>query len=198
LKRLLLCAIICILAGSFIWAQEEAEADISIGDEVQEKYQKNAWTRFWHGFGVTLLTPQVHKPFSVFGGIEISQNDRVHYLPEIFVASDYELSPNFGIGVRGGMTFGSKEPADSIVSVMEGVIYGRFYVYDFGWIKPYTQAGLGISVDRELGYEYNDFLGEFAVGVRAHYTGWFLDASFRYGYPFRMGGGISIGHSFLP
>jgi hypothetical protein len=188
-KRLLLCVVFCILAAASALAQ----------NEVQEKVKgNNGWSRFWRGFANTLLTPQIHKPFSVAGGIEFTQNDRVSSLPELFVTADYELSPYFGIGLEGGMTFGSKQPADRLVSVMEGIIYGRFYVYDFGWIKPYTQVGLGISIDRELEYEYNDVLGEISIGARIHYTGWFLDTSFRYGYPFRIGGGISIGHSFLP
>jgi hypothetical protein len=81
---------------------------------------------------------------------------------------------------------------------MEGALFGRFYVYDFGWIRPYLQTGVGISMVRELDYEYTDILGEFATGARAHWKGWFMDLMYRYGYPFRMAVGLSIGHSFIP
>jgi hypothetical protein len=177
---------LCVLAAS-LWAQEETE-----------EVKKNFFIRFWDSFTTTLLTPQIHKPFSVMGGIEFTNNDRVAMLPELFVASDYEFSRYFGAGVRGGLTFGSSEPVDRLVSVMEGVFYGRFYVYDFGWIRPFVHAGIGVSVDREQEFEYADVLGEFGTGVRAHWKGWFLEASFRYGYPFRTAGGLSLGHSFLP
>jgi hypothetical protein len=175
----------CISAGSLLWAQE-AEP------------KRNFFLRFWDSFTETLFTPQVHKPFSVMGGVEFTQNDRVKMLPEMYVASDYELSRYFGLGLRGGLTFGSSQPTDRLVTVMEGVLYGRFYVYDFGWIRPFVQTGLGISIDRELEFEYTDVLGEFALGARAHWTGWFLETSFRYGYPFRMAAGLGLGHSFLP
>jgi hypothetical protein len=81
---------------------------------------------------------------------------------------------------------------------MEAVFYERFYVYDFGWIRPFIQTGLGLSIDREEEYKVNDFLGEVAIGARAHWTGWFMEMSVRYGYPFRFAGGLAFGHSFLP
>jgi hypothetical protein len=190
LKRLLLCVMYCILTASLVYAQEA-------GPEAPAK-KRNAFVRFWKGFTESLLAPQIHKPFSVAGGIEMTQNDRVAFLPEIFVISDYELSPYFGIGVRGGLTFGSREPEDRLVSVMDGVVFGRFYVYDFGWIKPFIQTGVGISIDQELEYKYTDISGEFAAGVRAHWKGWFLETAFRCGYPFRLACGMSVGHSFLP
>jgi hypothetical protein len=165
----------------------------------KESTQKNnIFVRFWNGFTRTLLAPQIHKPFSVAGGLEMTQNDRVDFLPEMVVISDYELSPYFGLGVRGGITFGSKEPDHRLVSVMEGVFFGRFYVYDFGWIKPFVQTGLGISLDQELAYKYTDILGEFALGARAHWKGWFMETAFRCGYPFRIAAGVTVGHSFLP
>ena len=162
----------------------------------QEK--DNFFLRFWNGFKEGLFTPQIHKPFAVYGGIELTNNDRIRMVPEIFVASDYELSRYFGFGVRGGLTFGSPEPEDRLVSVMDGAVYGRFYVYNFGWIRPYVQTGIGMSMDREMEYDYTDVLGEFAAGARAHWKGWFMDAGLRYGYPFRMAFGLSLGHSFLP
>jgi hypothetical protein len=205
LKRLIAAALLCAFALFPAWAQEEAPSVAAIPEApaasealAAPEARPNFFVRFWRGFAETLFTPQVHKPFSVAAGMEVSQNDRIHFLPELFVASDYELSRYFGLGLRGGMTFGSSEPTDRIVSVMEGVFYGRFYVYDFGWIRPYVQAGIGISLDREQDFEYTDVLGEAAAGVRAHYTGWFLDAGVRYGYPFRAGFGMSLGHSFLP
>jgi hypothetical protein len=158
----------------------------------------NFFVRAWNGFTETLFTPQIHKPFSVAGGIEMTQNEREGMLPELFVISDYEITPFFGLGLRGGMTFGSKRPDDRLVSVMEGVVFGRFYVHDFGWIKPYVQTGIGISLDQEMEYEYTDVLGEAALGARAHWKGWFMDAGFRVGYPFRTAFGLSFGHSFLP
>jgi hypothetical protein len=160
--------------------------------------KKNFFLRVWNGFTETLFTPQIHKPFSVAGGIELTQNDRTGLLPELFVMSDYELTRYFGVGLRGGLTFGSTQPEDRLVSVMEGVLFGRFYVYDFGWIKPFVQTGLGLSIIREQEYEYTDILGEAALGVRAHWKGWLTEASFRYGYPFRLAFGLSFGHSFLP
>ncbi|MDR2768859.1 MAG: hypothetical protein LBB82_11105 [Treponema sp.] len=140
----------------------------------------------------------IHKPFSVAGGIELTQNDRVSILPELFVMSDYELSRYFGFGIRGGLTFASNKPSDRLVSVMEGVLYGRFYVYDFGWIRPFIQTGVGVSVNREQEYEVYDALGEVNFGARAHLKGWFIESSFRAGYPFRVAFGLAVGHSFLP
>jgi hypothetical protein len=159
---------------------------------------KKGFAKFWAGFTEILFTPQVHKPFSVAGGMELAQNDRTGMLPEIFVMSDYELSRHFGFGLRGGLTFASNKPSDQMVSVMEGSIYGRFYVYDFGWIRPFVQTGLGVSLNREQDYEVYDVLGEAGAGVRAHWKGWFLEPSFRVGYPFRMAFGMAVGHSFLP
>jgi hypothetical protein len=196
LKRLAAAALFCVLIVLPACAQEEAPSVPEAAEAPAAR--SNFFVRFWRGFAETLFTPQIHKPFSVAAGIEASQNDRLNLLPELFVASDYELSRYFGLGVRGGITFGSGEPTDRIVSVMEGAFYGRFYLYDFGWIRPYVQTGLGISIDREQEYEYTDILGEFAAGIRAHYTGWFLDANARYGYPFRIAFGVSLGHSFLP
>lgn len=164
----MLCAILCIATGFLAFSQE------------------------------SFFAPHMHKPFAVMVGIEISQNDRVNMLPEVYAASDYEFTRYFGIGVRGGITFGSREPDYSLVAVMEGVFYGRFYLYDFNWIRPYLQTGIGISLDREQEYEYTDTLGEFAVGTRAQWKGWFLDLAFRYGYPFRIAYGMSLGRSFLP
>jgi hypothetical protein len=186
-KRFAAAALLCALIILPAPAQEEVPAS-----------QPNLFVRFWRGFAETLFAPQIHKPFSVAAGIELAQNDRVHFLPELFVASDYELSRYFSMGIRGGITTDSGEPADRIVSVMEGAFYSRCYVYDFGWIRPYVQAGIGMSIDREQEFEYTDILGEAAAGVRAHYTGWFADANVRYGYPFRVAFGISLGHSFLP
>jgi hypothetical protein len=180
---------ICVLAASPAFSQQKGGAWASVGA---------FFSRFWNGFTETLFTPQIHKPFSVAGGIEITQNDRVNFLPELTVTSDYELTPYFGVGLRGGMTFGSTEPEDRMVSVLEGAIFARCYVYDFGWIKPFVQTGVGISIDQEMEYEYTDILGEFALGARAHWKGWFLDGAFRTGYPFRMAFGMSFGHSFLP
>jgi hypothetical protein len=205
LKRFLAAALLCALVLIPAWTQEEIpeslpqeEVSVSLPQEEVSASRPNFFVRFWRGFAETLFTPQIHKPFSVAAGIEAAQNDRVNLLPQIFIASDYELSRYFGLGVRGGLSFGSSEPTDRIVSVMEGAFYGRFYVYDFGWIRPYVQTGIGISVDREQEFEYTDVLGEFGLGVRAHYTGWFLDTGFRYGYPFRIAFGLSLGHSFLP
>jgi hypothetical protein len=181
LKRFALCALLCVLAAS-AWTQEK----------------ENFFKRFWSTFVEVLFTPQIHKPFSVAGGIEYTQNDRERFLPELVVIADYELSRYFGFGLRGGLTFGSREPEHSLVSVMEGVVYGRFYVYDFGWIRPFVQAGIGVSIDREQDYEYTDVLGETAGGARAHWKGWFLEAVIRYGRPFRFAFGLSFGHSFLP
>jgi hypothetical protein len=189
-KRLLLCVILCTLAASLIWAQEE-EAPV-------KPAKRNFFLWLRDGFVNGLISPQVHKPFSVMAGIEYTQNDREQILPEMVVASDYEITPYIGIGIRGGITFGSKEPEDRLVTVMEGVVYGRFYLYDFGFIKPFLQTGLGISLDREQEYEYTDVLGEVATGVRMHWKGWYVENIFRYGYPLRWACGMSLGHSFLP
>jgi hypothetical protein len=193
LKRLALCLFLCILAVPAAFPQQQKDRGGGFWNSVG-----NFFSRTWNGFTETLFTPQIHKPFSVAGGIEMTQNEREGLLPELFVISDYELTPSFGLGLRGGMTFGSKRPDDRLVSVMEGVFFGRFYVCDFGWIKPYVQTGVGISIDQEMEYEYMDVLGEFALGVRAHWKGWFMDAGFRGGYPFRTAFGLSFGHSFLP
>jgi hypothetical protein len=166
--------------------------------ETGAEEKSNFFIRFWNGFKEGLFTPQIHKPFAVSAGMEATKNERVNMLPELFIASDYELTRYFGIGVRGGLTFGSQQPEDSLVTVMEGVIFARCYVYDFGWIRPYVQTGIGISLDREMEYEYTDVLGEFSTGARAHWKGWFMDAAFRYGYPFHLAFGLSVGHSFLP
>jgi hypothetical protein len=188
LKRFLLCGFFCVLAVSLACAQEEGAG----------KAKSGLFNRFWNGFTETLFTPQIHKPFSVSGGIELTQNDRKDLLPEFFATADYELSRYFGFGARAGLTFASNQPIDKMVTVMEGVGFARFYLYDFGWIRPYLQTGLGLSIDREQDYEYTDILGEAALGARAHWTGWFLEANFRYGYPFRFAFGLSFGHSFLP
>lgn len=180
MKRFVLCALFCILAAT-AWTQE-----------------RNFFKRFWNNFVEVLFTPQIHKPFSVAAGIEYAQNEREHFLPELVVIADYELSRYFGIGVRGSITFGSKQPEHALVSVMEGVGYGRFYPYDFGWIRPFIQVGIGISADSEQDYQYTDVLGETSAGVRAHWKGWFLEAVIRYGYPFRLAFGLGLGHSFLP
>ena len=183
MKRFVLTAVFFLLAASFGFAQSGG----------------GFFSRFWSTFKTNLFAPQeIHKPFSVAGGMEITQNDRDKLLPEVFVLADYELTREFGFGLKAGLTFASRQPIDRLVTVMEGELYGRFYVYDFGWIRPFVQAGLGISVDREEDYTYNDILGEATVGARAHYLGWFAEASFRYGYPFRLAFGLGIGHSFLP
>jgi hypothetical protein len=185
-KRFLLLAVLCVSSVSLVRGQE-AEAKTGF------------FSRFFGNFKENLLAPQtIHKPFAVAAGVEATQNDRNKILPELYLLSDYELSREFGFGLRVGLTFASSQPIDRLVTVMEGVIYGRFYVYDFVWIRPFVQVGLGISIDREEEYTYRDKLGEAALGARAHYKGWFAEASFRYGYPFRMAFGLGIGHSFLP
>ncbi|MDR1626625.1 MAG: hypothetical protein LBT33_08795 [Spirochaetia bacterium] len=156
------------------------------------------WGRFWDKFVELLLTPSIEKPFSVGAGMELTQNTRSGLVPEVFAGIDYDIDRMLAFGVRGGMTYGSKEPADSQVSVMEGVVFSRLYVYDFRWIRPYAQVGLGASTIREVDYEVTDVLGEGAVGARAHFLGWFADIGVRWGYPFRAGFGIEVGHSFLP
>ncbi|MDR1105543.1 MAG: hypothetical protein LBL44_04230 [Treponema sp.] len=188
MKRLLLLTVmgVCVCALAAAQATDGPDAP------------KKGFAKFWAGFTEILFTPQVHKPFSVAGGIELTQNDRTSMLPEIFVMSDYELSRYFGFGLRGGLTFSSNKPEDQLVSVMEGSLYGRFYVYDFGWIRPFVQTGLGVSVNREQDYEVYDVLGEVSMGARAHWKGWFLEPSFRVGYPFRLAFGMAVGHSFLP
>jgi hypothetical protein len=193
-KRLLFLCILCVLASSLVLAQEAGTPETP----GKPNFFVLFWKGFWNGFVEGLITPQVHKPFSVMGGIEYTGNDRDQMLPEVFVASDYELSRYVGLGVRGGITFGSQRPEDSLVSVMEGLIYSRFYVWDFGFIRPFFQTGIGISLDREQEYEYTDVLGEFATGVRMHWKGWYIENAFRYGYPFRIAFGMSVGHSFLP
>jgi hypothetical protein len=195
LKRFLLCICLALLFIPLGFAQAETAGQGAGGAQTPKQ---NFFVRSWTYFTTTLFAPQIHKPFSVSGGIEMTQNDRINMLPEVFIAADYELSRYFGFGLRGGFTFGSKEPADSMVSVMEGVLFGRFYVHDFGWIRPFVQTGLGISLERELEYEYTDVLGEVATGARMHWTGWFMETLVRYGYPFRMAFGVSVGHSFLP
>jgi hypothetical protein len=160
--------------------------------------ESSFWDRFWDRFVELLLTPSIEKPFSVGAGMELSQNARSGLVPEVFACIDYDIDRMLAFGVRGGMTYGSKEPADAAVSVMEGVFFSRFYVYDFTWMRPYAQVGLGAATIREVDYEVTDVLGEGAVGLRAHFLGWFADLGFRWGYPFRTAFGIEIGHSFLP
>jgi hypothetical protein len=188
-KRFLCCVCLGLCLSAFLSAQTT---------DGEDEEPKKGFARFWANFTEVLFTPQIHKPFSVAGGLELTQNERVNFLPEMYVMGDYELSRFFGFGVRGGLTFGSKQPEDRLVSVMEGVIFGRFYLYDFVWIRPFVQTGIGVSIDREQGYEVYDPLGELALGARAHYTGWFLEASLRVGYPFRLSFGLAAGHSFLP
>jgi hypothetical protein len=212
-KRLLLCMIICTCFGVFAAAQTaEGESDTpaasaaAIADATADATDradssdtpKKGFAKFWSNFTDVLFTPQIHKPFSVAGGLDLTQNDRVNVLPELYVMGDYELSRFFGFGLRAGLTFGSSQPSDRLVSVMEGVIFGRFYVWDFGWIRPFVHTGLGVSVNREQEYEVYDALGELGFGARAHWTGWFLEGSFRVGYPFRLSFGLAFGHSFLP
>jgi hypothetical protein len=180
--------------GSQTEVSGPVEAEAQAGDAKEPGLLK----RFWIHFTEVLFTPQIHKPFSVAGGVEMTQNDREKLLPELYIMTDYEFSRYLGFGVRGGLTFGSDQPIDKLVTVMEAVFYERFYVYDFGWIRPFVQTGLGLSIDREEEYEVTDFLGEAAIGARAHWTGWFMEMSVRYGYPFRFAGGLAIGHSFLP
>jgi hypothetical protein len=177
-----------MIAGFPLLAQEE--------DSAVKK--DTFFGRFWGNFTEVLFTPQIHKPFSVSGTLELTQNDRLHLLPEISITADYELSRYFGFGLRAGLTFASNQPIDKLVTVMDAAVFGRFYVYDFGWIRPYVETGLGISIDRELEYEYTDVLGEAGAGARAHWKGWFMEANFRYGYPFRFAFGLGVGHSFLP
>jgi hypothetical protein len=188
-----LCLFLCILAVPAAFPQQQKDRGGGFWTSVG-----GFFSRAWNGFTETLFTPQIHKPFSVAGGIEITQNERDRILPEFFIISDYELTPYFGAGIRGGMTFGSQRPDDRLISVMEGVFFGRFYVYDFGWIKPFIQTGVGISMDQEREFDYTDVRGEFALGARAHWKGWFMEAGFRCGYPFRTAFGMSFGHSFLP
>jgi hypothetical protein len=185
-----------MLALSAVYAQE-GEA-LSRADPASGAEEPGFFARFWAGFKETLFAPQIHKPFSVSGGYELTQNDRSSMLSEMYVMADYELSRNFGLGLRGGLSFGSSAPDHKLVTVMEGVFFMRLYIHDFGWIKPFVQTGLGISIDREQEYEYNDVLGEAALGIRAHYKGWFMETGFRYGYPFRLAFGAGFGHSFLP
>ena len=192
LKRLLVLVLFCVTAR--LYAQDVDAA----AEQTAVKERPNFFVRGWNIFLDGLLAPQIHKPFSVLGGIEFTQNDRANMLPEVYIAADYEFTRYIGFGVRGGMTFGSRQPQDSLVSVMEGVMYGRFYAYDFGWIRPFLQGGLGISLNREQEYEYTDVLGEMAVGLRAYWKGWFLETSCRYGFPFRVAAGLGVGHCFLP
>jgi hypothetical protein len=142
--------------------------------------------------------PEIHKPFSVGTGMEINQNVRVGVVPALFICIDYEINRILDFGVRGSMTYFNSAPADALISAQEGVFFTRFYVYDFGWIRPYVHTGVGVSSAREQDYVVEDVLGEAACGIRAHWRGWFADLSFRFGYPFRMGAGLLLGHSFLP
>ncbi|MDR1390430.1 MAG: hypothetical protein LBJ31_10705 [Treponema sp.] len=185
MKRVTLLVVL-LLACSALFAQE---ADAKKTGRVKQ---------FFGNFKENLFSPQPHRPFSVGAGLELTQNDREDMLPEIIIYSDYELSRYFGMGVRGGLTFASRQPTDRLVSVMEGVFYQRAYLYDFGWIRPFVHTGIGVSVAREEEYKYTDFLGEAALGLRAHYKGWFAEMIFRYGYPFRFAVGLSVGHSYIP
>jgi hypothetical protein len=163
-----------------------------------EEEEKSFFYDIWDNFVERLFSPQIQKPFSVGVGTELTQNARKGLVPEVFAAIDYDFDRFLAFGVRGGMTYGADEPKDSLISVMEGVFFSRFYVYDFGWVRPYTQVGFGVSSAREVDFEVLDVLGEGAVGGRAHFLGWFADISFRWGYPFRTAFGIEVGHSFLP
>ncbi|MDR2768221.1 MAG: hypothetical protein LBB82_07845 [Treponema sp.] len=183
MKRLAL--LVLLLTATLAFAQEEEK-------------RPNAFKRFFGDFKENLFAPQPHRPFSVGFGAELTQNDREDLLPEIIIYSDYELSRYFGMGVRGGLTFASRQPFDRLVTVMEGVFYQRVYIYDFGWIRPFVHTGIGISIDSEEEYKMNDVLGEAAIGLRAHYKGWFAEMAFRYGYPFRFAIGLSVGHSYIP
>jgi hypothetical protein len=199
-KHFLLFIIFCALAEAPAWAQSPSQAETQDAAESSAMTEEDPgfFKRFWNHFTDVLFTPQIHKPFSVAGGIEMTRNDRAKFLPELYLMTDYEFSRYLGFGIKGGISFGSNEPADKLVTVMEAVFYERFYVYDFGWIRPFVQTGIGLSIDREQEYEVNDVLGEVAIGARAHWTGWFMEMSVRYGYPFLFAGGLAFGHSFLP
>jgi hypothetical protein len=186
-KRITLLVLLCAAMAVPAFSQETAELK-----------DGNWFTRAWGRFTTLLFTPQVHKPFSVGGGIEVTQNERSGVLPEISAVIDFEYSRYVALGVRGGLTVWSRQSTDSLVSSMDALGFARFYPYDFGWIRPFVQAGVGISEIREVEYEVYDPIGEAALGARAHLTGWYLEAIFRYGYPFRFAGGLFFGHSFLP
>jgi hypothetical protein len=145
-----------------------------------------------------LASGEIHKPFSVGAGIEMNQNVRVGVVPALFICIDYEIDRLLDFGVRGSMTYFNSAPADALITAQEGIFFARFYVYDFGWIRPYMHTGLGVSSAREQDYVVEDVLGEAAFGTRAHWRGWFADLSFRFGYPFKVGIGLLFGHSFLP
>lgn len=102
-----------------------------------------------------------------------------------------DINHYFAIGLKAAFSYDMEA-----ISVLEASALARLYL-PLKNTLPFVQADFGAAIIFEENNSHPSFLGGFTVGLRFYpYSLFYIEPSFRVGYPFFWGGALGIGIHF--